>query len=122
MRIVIVGPKGAGKTSVARALAELAGLERVGTDEEIEALHQERGGGALSCREIFKQQGEKAFRQLEVEAVRRIADHDWRVFDTGGSTMLDSASRRRLRRDSIVVFLTASSDRLWHAPARFPLE
>lgn len=113
MRIVLAGPKGCGKSTIERLLSERLDIPAYGTDEQLEALYKDTTGKDLRCREIFKEVGEEEFRRLEVQAVSSMADYDWCVISTGGSTMLDCDSRRILRNNSILVYIYASVDTLW---------
>ncbi|MHC5122511.1 MAG: shikimate kinase, partial [Planctomycetota bacterium] len=58
MKIVISGPKGAGKTSVAKVLSEKLGLSAIETDTLIETAFQSHQDHHHSCREIFIEHGE----------------------------------------------------------------
>jgi shikimate kinase len=99
--VVLVGPPGAGKSSVGEALAERLGLAFRDTDRDIEA----RTGSTIA--ELFIDQGETAFRELETTAVdRALADHDG-VLAVGGGAVSDESTRRALRAER-VVFLDVS--------------
>ena len=74
---------GTGKSVVARALGRLTGYKIVDLDEEIE-----RGAG-MGISEIFSSKGgEPAFRDMETEALRRIAGGRGQVISTGGGVVL----------------------------------
>lgn len=93
MTIVLLGYRGSGKTTVGRVVAAKLGVEFVDTD----ALVQMRAG--KSIREIFEQQGEPAFRDLEsavLEDVVRWTDD--RVIATGGGIVLRESNRELLSR------------------------
>lgn len=114
MKIVIMGPKGAGKSTVGQALAEQIQLPWVDTDTLIEDIDAKRRGTRRSFREIFQQDGEAAFRALEREAAQRASAMDWHVIITGGGLMLDPDSRRALRNDgAMLVYLWAEPAVLW---------
>ncbi len=113
MNIVIMGQKGAGKSTVGAMLSELIGLPCHDTDRIIEALHAERTGQNLTFREIFRALGEDGFRELERDAARRAAAMDFQIIITGGGLMMDPESRRLLRAGNLLVFLRADSSTLW---------
>lgn len=118
MKIVIMGPKGAGKSSVGGFVSRQTGLQTVETDAMIERLHEARDGHHLSCREIFVEHGEEYFRQLEQDVATEASAMDWHLIITGGSIMLNPESRRRLRDDSLLVYLVASPPILWNRATR----
>ncbi len=109
MNLVIMGPKGAGKSSVGAALAERLGLEVFDTDARIALLD----GKGRTCREIFVQEGEAAFRALEREAALAAAREDYRVVVTGGGLMMAPEARRALRPGAVLIYLTAPDEVLY---------
>lgn len=113
MRIVLTGPKCSGKSTIGRILGNELGIPLVETDAVIEEMYREQYGEALNCRGIYGKIGEQPFRELERRAVKRAVERDWVIISTGGGAMMDQQSRRRLRRDSILVLLTATPDALW---------
>jgi len=118
MKIVIMGPKGAGKSAVGTVLSEITGLLAVETDRLIEDRHEQRDDHRVSCREIFAEHGETYFRDLEREIAAEAAQMDWRLIITGGSIMLHSDSRRLLRDNALLVYLVARHDVLWDRATR----
>jgi chorismate synthase len=113
VKIVLAGPKGAGKSSVAAKLAELTGLEAIETDRLIEQCFERDTGEKHTCREIFIEHGEQQFRSVERKVAIELAETDWRLIVCGGSSLLDPASRRALRRNAILIYLTADPTALW---------
>lgn len=115
MKIVLMGPKGAGKSTVGAAFARYAGLMLHDTDGMIECLDEGRRPGQppRSCRQIYREDGEEAFRALEREAATAAAALDYCIVVTGGGMMMDPDSRRALRRDAILVYLSAPEAVLW---------
>jgi len=96
--LVVVGPPGAGKTTVGGVLGQRLGLAFRDTDDDVEKT------AGMTVADIFVEHGEAAFRELERAAVARaIADHDG-VLAVGGGAILDPASRALLR-ERTVVFL-----------------
>ncbi len=113
MKIVLAGPKGAGKSAIGGILSERTGFRTVETDRLIEDLHEQRDGHRMRYREIFAEHGEAFFRQLERDAAHQCADKDWHIIITGGSIMMDPDSRRTLRNNALLVYLTANPAVLW---------
>jgi len=113
MNIVVIGPKGSGKSTVGAAIAGALELPVVETDTTIETLYSEKENESLSYREIFRKIGDEGFRALELESVQRCASLDWHLILTGGGTFMNAESRRALRGDNLILFLTADLDTLW---------
>ncbi|AWB92549.1 shikimate kinase [Aeromicrobium chenweiae] len=94
--VVLVGPPGAGKSTVAEDLAARLGLAFRDTDADVEA----RAGVPVS--EIFIDHGEAHFRALEEEAVATaLAEHDG-VLALGGGAVLSDATRALLAGHRVV--------------------
>lgn len=113
MKIIIAGPKGSGKSALGRELAAITELPILETDELIEKLHEERDGHTLTCRGIYTEHGEEYFRELEREVTQAVGARDWCFIVTGGSIMMNAENRRALRRNGLVVLLTAHKEALW---------
>lgn len=93
---VLVGPPGAGKSTLVRVLAAHWGVAWTDTDQLVEA---EAG---RSIAEIFVDSGEAAFRRLERAAVRRALAGDG-VVALGGGAVLDAGTRADLRAHTVVL-------------------
>lgn len=117
MKIVLTGPKGAGKSSIGCALAASIDIPFYDTDTELEKLYASTTGDELSCREIFRTVGEEAFRRMETDVVNDLAHRDWCIIASGGSTFSIPANRTALRHNSIIIMLTADTDILWRRVA-----
>ena len=102
VRVYLSGPMGAGKSTVAGAVADLLGTRALDLDERIEEL------AGRSVAEIFAERGEGAFRALETEALKGLPA-DVGVVSLGGGTVVDDETRQALLRQGIVVTLTADS-------------
>ncbi|MET8982248.1 shikimate kinase [Streptomyces sp. NPDC004539] len=135
-QVVLVGPMGVGKSTVAALLARRLGVGCRDTDTEVVAAE------GRSIAEIFADEGEAYFRAVEREAVARaVAGHDG-VLALGGGAVLDTGTRallaglpvvfldvdvdtamERLRSDDSRPLLATAPRHRWHAlmRARRPL-
>jgi chorismate synthase len=118
MNIVIMGPKGAGKSTLGVKLGGLLGVASVDTDVLLEDIYSSREGTRLSCRQIFLCVGEQEFRALEREAAKEAAEYAFTIIITGGGLMMDPDSRRSLRAGNILVWLHAGESVLWERATR----
>jgi shikimate kinase len=105
--LALVGFMGTGKSAAGRLAAELLQFEFVDTDELIETQC------GLSIGEIFKNQGEPAFRQLEQDLVRKLASRQKTVIATGGGLIADPANLASLKTHALVVCLWATPEIIW---------
>ena len=106
--IFLVGLMGAGKTTVGRSLAQRTGLRFFDSDHEIER----RRGQTVS--EIFAQEGEAAFRELEQQVIDELTRIEGVVLATGGGAVMREHNRRALHERGTVVYLRAGPDELAH--------
>jgi len=113
MRIVLVGPKGVGKTTLGEKIAKELSVNFYDIDLLIEEIYFSKNNKQLSCREIFNKHGENFFRQLENLAVKKSSELNWCVIATGGGTMFNATARLQLRQNSIIVYVNAKDDFLW---------
>jgi len=99
--IALIGFMGAGKTAVGKALAEKLNKEFIETD----ALIEQRAGKSIP--EIFQQDGEIAFRELEIEAIKEVSTNKKLVIACGGGIVLNKINIDRLKKESTIVYLPA---------------
>jgi len=100
--IALIGFMGTGKTAVGKALAEKLGKGFVELDPLIEQKAEK------TIPEIFKQDGEIAFRELEMEVTKEVSKGKNLVIACGGGVVLNKINIDRLRKESIIVYLSAS--------------
>jgi shikimate kinase len=98
-KLYLVGFMGAGKTSVARALARRLDWKTEDIDERIERRERR------DIPSIFRQQGEPYFRALEREELIALLPQRGTVVATGGGTVVDAGNRELMLRDGAVVWL-----------------
>lgn len=102
--LVLVGPPGAGKSTVGRLVADRITVSFRDTDHDVE----QTAGETVS--EIFISRGEAAFRELEREAVSKaLAEHDG-VLALGGGAVLDESTREVLAGHRVVFLDVDLSD------------
>ncbi|GAB3728782.1 shikimate kinase [Luteimonas pelagia] len=97
--LVLVGPMGAGKSSIGRLLADRFRVPFVDLDRAIEAL------AGVSIAQIFEREGETGFRERERTELARVLAGERQVVATGGGSVLDARNRERLRSRACVAWL-----------------
>jgi shikimate kinase len=98
-RVFLVGPMGAGKTTIGRQLARSLGLAFADSDAEIEA----RTGADIPW--IFDVEGEAGFRDREEAVIAEMTTWDDTVLATGGGAVLRPANRQVLSERGFVIYL-----------------
>jgi len=102
--VILVGFMGTGKTAVGKALAEKIGFKFVDTDLMVEAEAKK------SIPDIFRLEGEAAFRKYEADAIKRINHLKNYVIATGGGAVMIDENIANMKRAGMVVCLTATPD------------
>jgi shikimate kinase len=102
LNIVLIGFMCSGKSRVGKELASRLGWTFLDTDE----LVTQAAGQRIS--DIFRKQGESAFRAMEAEAVKRAAASDKAVIATGGGVPLHPGNMNELSKNGQVVWLKVS--------------
>lgn len=117
-RIVVVGPKASGKSTLGRRLAHDLHKPFFDTDAVLEEIYAERSGEKLTFREIWRTHGEAAFRELERDAAERIAANPRWVVGVGGTTLLRPETRDILLDGAFVVLIHVQISELWRRVQR----
>ena len=103
--IFLIGPMGAGKSTIGRQLARQLHLEFFDSDAEIER----RTGADIAW--VFELEGEEGFRQREEKVIEELTENFGIVLATGGGSILSKESRNRLSARGIVVYLQTTIDK-----------
>ena len=110
--LVLIGPMGAGKSSLARHLARLTSRRWMDTDKMV----VQRTG--IPITEIFAQYGEPEFRRLESEMLQSLGAQERLIVATGGGIVTRQENHLHLRRLGCVIFLTATPEVLFERVSR----
>ncbi|NWO06388.1 MAG: shikimate kinase AroK, partial [Alteromonadaceae bacterium] len=101
-RVVLVGPMGAGKSTIGRMLAKELGYRFLDSDRIIE----ERCGANIPW--IFDVEGEDGFRQRETAMLRELSGEQGTVLATGGGAVMRPENHELLKKDAVVIYLRTS--------------
>ncbi len=104
--IFLIGPMGAGKSTVGRILADKLGYLFMDSDQEIET----RTGVTIPV--IFDIEGEKGFRSREAQVIEDLTKKKMAVLATGGGAVINLENRKNLRSRGFVVYLRSSIENL----------
>lgn len=103
-RVVLVGPMGAGKSTIGRLLARELGYRFLDSDRIIE----ERCGANIPW--IFDVEGEDGFRQRETSMLDELSNEVGTVLATGGGAVMRAENHGLLKKNAVVVYLKTSID------------
>ncbi|WP_295881276.1 shikimate kinase AroK [uncultured Thiohalocapsa sp.] len=110
--IFLVGPMGAGKSTIGRQLAQSLGYEFQDSDQEI----QRRTGVDIAT--IFEFEGEEGFRNRERTVIEELAQQDNIVLATGGGAVMVAENRQQLAARGLVIYLHCSPEQQYARTAR----
>jgi shikimate kinase len=110
--IYLVGPMGAGKSTIGRVLAAELHLSFRDSDKVIE----ERTGADIPW--IFDMEGEEGFRERETAVIDELAKESNTVIATGGGIILRSYNREVMKASGYICYLTASIEQLVERTSR----
>lgn len=111
-RIILIGPMGAGKTAVGRALARRLRYDFADSDREVER----KTGVDVSY--VFDVEGEPGFRRREYGALKQLCLRDRIVIATGGGAITHEPSRRLLEKNGYCVYLKTSVEQQYRRTER----
>lgn len=110
--IVLIGFMGTGKTTVGRLLASRLGRPFFDSDKKIEYEYN------MNIREIFEIYGEIYFRQKERMIITRLSRYNNAVIATGGGVVLSPENMSNLKRNGVIITLTASVETILERTSR----
>ncbi|WP_249963211.1 shikimate kinase AroK [Histophilus somni] len=110
--IFLVGPMGAGKSTIGRQLAQILGMEFIDTDAEIE----QRAGADISW--IFDVEGEEGFRKREERIINELTQKQGIVLSTGGGAIVSKDNRNYLSARGTVIYLETTVEKQYQRTQR----
>ncbi|EIJ67960.1 shikimate kinase AroK [Haemophilus parahaemolyticus] len=110
--IFLIGPMGAGKSTIGRQLAQMLGMEFMDSDSVIE----ERAGADIDW--IFDVEGEAGFRKREERIINELTQGQGIVLSTGGGSILSKDNRNVLSARGIVIYLETTIDKQFERTQR----
>ena len=100
-RIVLIGFRGAGKSTLGKILAQRLDWSYISTDEMVEMRTEK------SIAEIVKHSGWKKFRDAEHEVIRLVSKLTNTIIDCGGGVVENPSNMRFFKSDSLIVWIDA---------------
>lgn len=110
--IFLIGPMGAGKSTIGRQLAQLLNMDFVDSDQEIE----QRAGADISW--IFDVEGEDGFRKREERIINELTQRQGIVLSTGGGVIVSKDNRNYLSARGIVIYLETTVEKQYQRTQR----
>lgn len=113
--IYLIGPRGAGKTTVGKALSLTLNYRFIDTDDWITKKYQQ------TIASMVQEKGWDFFRQTESEALVQVS-HSNQVISTGGGMILAEQNRTYMKSSGVIIYLQASLETLVERLSRDPNE
>ncbi len=110
--IVLIGMPSAGKSTVGRYLAKILGREFFDSDDEVTPIL------GMPINDFFAKHGEAPFRAEEKKVIADLSKKSGAVIATGGGVPLFAENTEVLRRNSVIVFIDRSPEKLIATPDR----
>jgi len=107
LNIILIGFRGAGKTTIGRMIAQRLNKKFVDADEYLERKE------GKTVKDIFAEGGEKLFREIETRIIAELCQLDNRVVATGGGAILREENVRALKKSGIVILLDADINTIY---------
>lgn len=110
--IFLIGPMGAGKSTIGRQLAQQLNMDFIDSDSEIE----QRAGADISW--IFDLEGEEGFRKREERVINELTQRQGIVLSTGGGAVMSKENRKNLSARGIVIYLETTIEKQYERTLR----
>jgi shikimate kinase len=102
--LVLVGMMGTGKSTIGKEVAKKLKIEFIDTDMLIE------DEANMTITEIFKQNGEKYFRELEEKIFLKIKNDKEKIISVGGGTFINEFIRKKILKEYLSIWLNMDED------------
>src|SRR3989338_3012844 len=116
LKIILIGMKGCGKSTVGKLLAEKLNIQFIELDDELEKEHFQAKKKKLNFREIYRKYGQEYFRKLESSVLKGLvkrADNNNYILACGGGTPLNFINQKILKQLGKVIYLKPDRDALY---------
>ena len=107
MRVIFVGYRASGKSTVGQLVADQLGWPLLDVDRGIEQL------SGMTIKALYEGQGNARYREIEEQAVVQMCAQDSTVISFGAGTIMQPANERIAKTDSLVVYLELPATELW---------
>lgn len=111
MSIILCGLPMSGKTTIGTMLASRLNIPFIDIDRLIETAYFKTYARDASCREIYRNEGEQFFRELEKQCIHSL-EHQFSVIALGGGSLERVENQKKIKSLGSVVFLKVSIDAL----------
>lgn len=113
MNIILCGLPMSGKTTIGGLLAKQMQRQFIDTDRLIEKAYANTTGKKNSCRQIFQEEGESAFRQIEKLQIASLKGTNKTIIALGGGSLVDPENSALLKHLGCLVYLQTPLNILW---------
>jgi len=110
--IVLTGFMGTGKTTIGKELSKVLNMKLVDIDAEIEKAQK------IKINEIFRMYGERYFRDIETDMIKKLSKGKNIIISTGGGAVLRDENMEALKENGIIFCLNASTETIMKRTAR----
>jgi len=113
MSIILCGLPFSGKTTTGKMLAETLNWLFIDTDQLIEEAYAVTAKKKCTCRQIFANEGELAFRELEKQQIANLSSSSYSIISIGGGALGDKENVTVLRSKGDMIYLKTPLSLLW---------